>query len=217
MAEHASRLPFALDPLIAEAKQRMRRRRFGLAATLLAAACLTLGLTLALRPRGPVLPQGASPAFARVGWSGPIKINGRIAIGATVSWIRCLTVALGGQGVPSPEPDRAHPRPVRTLDSGWGVHAVTAGQLAHPVQCSGSTCFDSRAASFRPALPRTLPPGARWTSVSAGQQGSGARCRATAGPASASATTTVHRRGSVMGAGADLGSGTPIGRPVHIR
>jgi hypothetical protein len=50
MAEHVSRLPFALDPLIAEAKRRMRRRRqLYLSLAAVAIASLAFGLTLGLR------------------------------------------------------------------------------------------------------------------------------------------------------------------------
>ena len=44
------RLPFALDPLIAEAKRRMRRRRFFVALALVAVAAVAATLALELRP-----------------------------------------------------------------------------------------------------------------------------------------------------------------------
>lgn len=50
MAEHASRFPLALDPLIAEAKQRMRRRRSLLFVVLLLLVGAAAGLVFALRP-----------------------------------------------------------------------------------------------------------------------------------------------------------------------
>jgi hypothetical protein len=49
MTVHVPRWPFALDPLIGEAKRRARQRRFLLASALLIAALAT-GLTLGLRP-----------------------------------------------------------------------------------------------------------------------------------------------------------------------
>ncbi|HUZ14765.1 MAG TPA: hypothetical protein VMU72_01135 [Gaiellaceae bacterium] len=51
MADVAPRLPFALDPLIAEAKQGMRRRRqFYISLAAVAIGSLALGLTVGLRP-----------------------------------------------------------------------------------------------------------------------------------------------------------------------
>ena len=207
MAEHVSRFPFELDPLIAEAKQRMRRRRWGLAVLLGAAGCLAL--TLAHRPRGPVLPPGAAPTFTRVGWSSPINVNGRKAIDATVYWVRvsrshwavkASVVNLTGHTL----------RPVRTpLDTGWGVHAVMAGQLPHPVQCSGSTCFDARAVSFTPALPRTLAPGTRWTGVFSGTAGAWGHV-----PRNRWASFGL---GYYYGWKGGFGIGTPLGWAVHLR
>jgi len=50
MTAHIPRLPFTLDPLIAEAKRRMRRRRYFTALALVAAAAISTTLTLGLRP-----------------------------------------------------------------------------------------------------------------------------------------------------------------------
>jgi hypothetical protein len=209
MAEHVARVPFGFDPLIAEAKHRMRRRRGGLAAILLAAACLALSLSLALRPDGPVLPNGASPTFTRVGWSGPINVNGRAAIRATVYWIR-VSPSHWAVRASVVNLTRHTLRPARApFDTGWGMEAVTAGLLAHPVQCSGSSCFDSRAASFRPALPRTLPPGARWTGVFSGTAGPWGKV-----PRNRWASFSL---GYYYGSKGGFGIGTPIGRPIHIR
>jgi hypothetical protein len=193
----------------------MRRRRFGLAATLLAAACLTLGLTLALRPRGPGV-QGAAPAFYRVGWSGPIKVNGRPAIGATIYWIRvspshwAVKASVINLTRHTLRPDR------RPMDTGWGMEAVTAGQLAHPVQCSGSTCFTSRAASFSPALPRKLPPGARWTGVFSGTPGEWLKVPHNRWASFALGYYLGWPKGC-YGCGGGFGTGTPIGWAIHIR
>src|SRR5438270_2111672 len=152
MAEQISRLPFELDPLIAEAKRRMRRRRLGLAAILLAAACLTLGLALTLRPRGPVLSQGAAPALYRVGWSHPIDVDGRAAIRATVYWVR-LSPSHWAVKASVVNLTRHTLRPVRFPgDTGWGISLETAPEHASG-QCSDA-CFTAKAASSRPALPR---------------------------------------------------------------
>jgi hypothetical protein len=64
MTLHVPRLPFALDPLIGEAKRRARQRRF-LAASALFLAALATGLTIGLRsmgggPSGGIATAGAS-------------------------------------------------------------------------------------------------------------------------------------------------------------
>jgi hypothetical protein len=64
MTVHLPRLPIKLDPLIAEAKRRMHRRRLILA--LIASGCLAVGLTFALRPSprtpAPLVQQQTSPS-----------------------------------------------------------------------------------------------------------------------------------------------------------
>jgi hypothetical protein len=50
MTVHLPRLPISLDPLIKEAKRRMRRRRLLLAAVLAGVAALAVGLTLTMPP-----------------------------------------------------------------------------------------------------------------------------------------------------------------------
>jgi hypothetical protein len=83
MTMHLPRLPIALDPLIAEAKRRMRRRRFLVAVMLLGVAALAVGLTLAVRPGGPERPPGgvAGSALAQQanvsasGQIGPLQID----------------------------------------------------------------------------------------------------------------------------------------------
>ncbi len=52
MTLHVPRLPFALDPLIAEAKRRARQRRYLLTLGALILVALAAGLTLGLRPSG---------------------------------------------------------------------------------------------------------------------------------------------------------------------
>jgi hypothetical protein len=63
MTVHVPRLPVTADPLIGEAKQRMRRRRLLLAVLLTGVVALSIGLTVALRSAGSRagavwLPQG---------------------------------------------------------------------------------------------------------------------------------------------------------------
>jgi hypothetical protein len=65
MTVHLPRVPIKLDPLIAEAKRRMRRRRLIILA-LLACGCLAVGLTFALGPQprspAPLVQQRTSPS-----------------------------------------------------------------------------------------------------------------------------------------------------------
>jgi hypothetical protein len=49
MVDHLSRVPFSLDPLIAEAKRRMKRRRLLVVASLVVVAAGGTGATLGLR------------------------------------------------------------------------------------------------------------------------------------------------------------------------
>jgi hypothetical protein len=110
MTARIPRLPFALDPLIAEAKRRMRRRRYLTALALVAAASVATALTLGLRPgqpsRGGV--SGSSTysgrlysvadvqrAFAQLGWKlrpSPSQHKGVVALAA--HW------NVPGQGIP---------------------------------------------------------------------------------------------------------------------
>jgi hypothetical protein len=213
MTAYFPRLPLGVDPLIPEARERMRRRRAGFAAVLLAAAALTLVLTHSLGARGPAPPRGVAPAFYRLDSTFTVKVDGRKAIRATVYWLRvspshwaakASVVNLTGHAL----------RPVRTsMDTGWGFSALTARQRAHPVQCDGTTCFDSRASSFRPALPRLLPPGARWTGVFSGKPGPWGTM-----PRNRWAGLGLGGYFGLPGAGGGVsGIGTPLGWAVHIR
>lgn len=62
MTVHARRLAFSLDPVIAEAKRRMRQRRLLIAGLIVALAAIGAGTTFALR--GPGGPAGLAPAGA---------------------------------------------------------------------------------------------------------------------------------------------------------
>jgi hypothetical protein len=61
---HTWRLPFSLDPLMAEAKRRMRNRRFLIAAIVLGLAAIAAGVTFALRAPPPP-PTGSATASVR--------------------------------------------------------------------------------------------------------------------------------------------------------
>jgi len=65
MTVHLPRLPISLDPLIKEAKRRMRRRRVLLAAVFGGATALAIVLTLALQPGGQGEPRGGAATSAQ--------------------------------------------------------------------------------------------------------------------------------------------------------
>jgi hypothetical protein len=76
MLAHESRLPFSLDPLMKEAKRRMRKRRVLVAALAVALAAGVTGATLALRE-----PSGGSHTLATGGLS-------NVAFRYPASWSR---------------------------------------------------------------------------------------------------------------------------------
>lgn len=76
------RLPIAVDPLIAEAKQRARRRRFAVACLVVAGASVALGFSLPPRSGGPAQPFGNSTAartpestVSASGYIGPLRLD----------------------------------------------------------------------------------------------------------------------------------------------
>ena len=64
MTVRVPRLPFSVDPLIAEAKKRARQRRLRMALGVLLLAVLAAGLTSAFRSPGGGSPNGGGPASA---------------------------------------------------------------------------------------------------------------------------------------------------------
>lgn len=86
MSGYLARLPLTLDPLIAEAKRRMRRRRVLVASVAIMLAGSAAGVTLALRgPGAPHYTAGPSPVVPRpsvqhIG-SGPFVLNGGFSSG----------------------------------------------------------------------------------------------------------------------------------------
>lgn len=166
-------LPLELDPLIAEAKRRMRRRRLLLATAAIVVAAMTTALiTGPLRggPRGGSLGSGQAPHSAsvyRLGWTIPVHIHGRLAMRVRVYWLK---VSASHWSVRASVVNRSgHTlRPLTTGKTGWGLNEVTIAQRAHPSQCTWSTCRGFAATSFRPALPRTLRPGESWTVIFGG-------------------------------------------------
>ncbi len=164
MTAHASPRPFALDPLIAEARRRARFRRFGLVAVLVAA----LGLAFALRAPQPAPPGGGAATHYRLDWRTAVRVHGRVALRTTVYWInvspshwtvKASVVNASGQTL--------LPLPY----SGWGLEAVSTAQRARSTQCTARSCVASRASTFWPNLPWSLAPGARWTGEFSGRGG----------------------------------------------
>jgi hypothetical protein len=116
MTLDAPRLPFALDPLIAEARQRMRRRRLLLLAVLVIAAA---GLAFALKPWGG--PGPARPTHSTLDAQALAHLN--VPVGATERqwrhWIRTTDVFTG---LPSVDRSRL-PALRRAIES----HAALSG------------------------------------------------------------------------------------------
>lgn len=92
MLAHGVRLPFSLEPLIAEAKRRARQRRLLVASVIVALACGGLGAALALRSSGPrpaarsaavgrrpVLPASSAPSQVVVDVWGQSARSGEVA------------------------------------------------------------------------------------------------------------------------------------------
>lgn len=111
MTLHARRLPFALDPLIGEAKRRARQRRVLGALGVLLTAGLAVGLTLALRspggrpnggPATAGYPQAGVSYRYPSGWIG-VKQCGSFGSGTTgvVAPIAVLTTGQAGTTCPS--------------------------------------------------------------------------------------------------------------------
>ena len=83
MSAHALRMPIWLDPLIAEAKRRMRQRRLLVAALVVALAGGAAGVTLALRS-----PSGPSQPTAGHGWTKADLLPQRVSLLYPVAWKR---------------------------------------------------------------------------------------------------------------------------------
>src|SRR5579862_9752044 len=104
MTARVPRFRFALDPLIAEAKRRMRRRRYLTVLALLAAAAVATALTLGLRPGEP----------SSGGVSASSSYSGRLY---SVQDVRRAFAQLGWKLKPGPSPHKGFV----TLASHWNV------------------------------------------------------------------------------------------------
>ncbi|HJQ74591.1 MAG TPA: hypothetical protein VJ814_06880 [Gaiellaceae bacterium] len=83
MTLHVPRLPFSLDPLIAEAKRRMRRRRLLVVTVALAALTLAGSVVATRSPGGPgsAGPPGNLGLLSAPGRAGSVRIDPEGAIG----------------------------------------------------------------------------------------------------------------------------------------
>jgi hypothetical protein len=113
MTLHVPRLPFAFDPLIGEAKRRMRQRRLLLAALALALAAGSAGATLALR--GPAGPSNPLPTAGH-GWAEANLLPQRVSLLYPFAWKRVNWSCWDGPT--SPFLLLTTVRPTPTCDSG---------------------------------------------------------------------------------------------------
>jgi hypothetical protein len=95
MTEWVRRLPFSLDPLIAEAKRRMRRRRLFIAAMVVLLACSASGMGVALTGSG----SANRPVLAPLGNGLPPLSN----LAARAPWCGDAYNASGHGGCHSPD------------------------------------------------------------------------------------------------------------------
>lgn len=155
MIAGAPRLPFSLDPLIAEAKRRMRRRRILVAAVALAA--VAAGAVVATRPPGGPAPSGAGGALSGPGRVGSVRIDPAGAIGSLQMNRSNLAEVIAFAGRPSVE-RRHHDRYVAYTVLGYGC-AQGAGTekywASYPIACRTSFYLvDGRLSLFITRDPR---------------------------------------------------------------
>jgi hypothetical protein len=136
MTVRVPRLPLTLDPLIAEAKRRMRRRRLLIAAVLVLAVAGTAGGVIAARS-----PAGAGgkvaglslPAGARSCGLLGVGIGWRVWAGSTLSCRSGRTFMreyLGVAGWPAAATFRGYACTFRVLPAGVGRFSCLSGKRA---------------------------------------------------------------------------------------
>ena len=106
MTAHTRRFPFSLDPLMAEAKRRMRQRRLLIAVLLVALAAAAAATTLTLR--GPSTPSSATtgpnhpyPLGTPVTWDHPNTVTWRMTVNSATINANAQVEAVNGN-VPPP-------------------------------------------------------------------------------------------------------------------
>lgn len=127
------RLPIAVDPLIAEAKQRARRRRFMVACLVVAGTSVALGFSLPPRSGGAEQPLGSSIAartpestVSASGYIGPLRLDR-----SSAADIRRFAGKPDFDGVGSFESALAD-RPVTYLALGYGCSPTRASADRDP-------------------------------------------------------------------------------------
>jgi peptidoglycan hydrolase-like protein with peptidoglycan-binding domain len=98
MTANALRLPFSLDPLIAEAKRRARQRRTLVALALLLLAGLAAGLTYAFRSPGGSPTNGGGLTRIGANAAQPLLRRGSRGV-AVASWQRAMNSWLSSSGI----------------------------------------------------------------------------------------------------------------------
>jgi hypothetical protein len=125
MTLHIPRLPFSLDPLIAEAKRRMRRRRLFLAVLVLVGAGAVGGIVLLAGSPGSPGTPAATPAPANgLGEGAPPQLGKVLAS-------RCTSVSGGFRACTVYRVGGEVSRIERRRGSGWSV-ALAPGRAPYP-------------------------------------------------------------------------------------
>jgi len=167
MAEHTSHLPFELDPLIAEAKRRTRRRRLLLTVMLIGAGGLAAGLTLTLRPGGPDRPAGGTSGSA-LGQQVHVSPGGRIGALQIDKSTRADVIAFAGQPGAETRGLYANYAPFDAL--GYGCRDLAATSQSGAPECK--TVYYLTARTGRLSLLFTRDPRYAYRGVHPGTLGS---------------------------------------------
>ncbi|HJU36796.1 MAG TPA: hypothetical protein VJ716_05190 [Gaiellaceae bacterium] len=134
MTVHVPRLPFSLDPLIAEAKRRMRRRRLLIAAAIVAVAA---GSVFAIRAPGGPGSTGGSGALSGSGRVGSVRIDsgGRVGPLRMNRSTSAQVIAFAGR----PDLDQSYLDRYQVLGYGCAAGAGTVTNwYVDPVACRTS-------------------------------------------------------------------------------
>jgi hypothetical protein len=155
MTSSAPRLPFSIDPLIAEANRRMRRRRLLVAAVVLVA--IAAGAAMATRPPGNPAPSGSGGALSGPGRVGSVRIDPAGAIGSLQMNRSTAAQVIAFAGRPSVE-RRHHDRYVAYTVLGYGCAEGAGTQrywASYPIACRTSFYLvDGRLSLFITQDPR---------------------------------------------------------------
>lgn len=155
MTLRAPRLPFSLDPLIAEAKRRARQRRVLIALGILVAAGLAAGLTFAFRSPGGGSPNGGGLTSASYSqWDVSLRYPAAWTRLDCTTWvppslvnpISLLTSARPAPTCPSANRPREFPPPERLQADG----AVVFLGHGFALQFKPNTSIDGQPALIRP-------------------------------------------------------------------